>query len=102
MISESWCRAAYVAPSVAPLGWLHWGKAAKATAHVVASMRVSPRDLAGHVPWDIPCAGDGKLSNRVHCFLAPSTARLDGEDDQSASLRCGQLWVGRFMRLWFA
>ena len=69
-------------------------EAAKATAHVVASMRVQRRSQA-HETWrDMSRTGDGKLSNHVHCFLAPSTARLDGEDDQSASLRRGQLWVG--------
>ena len=32
------------------------------------------------------------LSDHVHRFFAPTSARLDGEDHQSAPLGCGQLW----------
>ena len=96
-IGESWCRAAYVAPRIAPLGRLNQG-AAKATAHVVANMRVQRRSQTHETCVSCtvkhPVHGRWRADKHVHCFLDPSTARLNGEDDQSASLRYGQLWVG--------
>ena len=91
VVCETRCDAACVAPCGAPLGWLHQRSGESACP---ASF---PRDLVCHVLWDIACAGTGELWDRVHPFLAPSSARLDGDDDQSAPLGCDQLWVTRFL-----
>ena len=117
---ETRCHAACVAPCGAPLRWLHQrsGESDRACRgqHACPASFPSPRDLVCHVLWDIACAGNGELSDRVHRFL--SSTHLDGEDHQSAPLGCGQLWVSCFldmpcslqrstvhfrgMRLWFA
>ena len=122
------CHLCLARPSAMPPVWHHvvhhfdgsTREVAKATAHVEASMRVQ-RCSQAHTWCVMYCgtsrAGNGELSDRVHRFFVPSSARLDGEDHQSAPLGCGQLWVSCFldmpcslqcstihfrgMRLWF-
>ena len=94
-VCETRCHAACVAPCGAPLGWLHQricgdSDCACRGQHACPASFRSPRDLVRHVLWDIACADSGEPSDRVHCFLALSSARLHGEDDQSAPVGCGQ------------